>query len=129
MGRGTSKVGSGGGGRSVSSRSIDAAIANAMNGGIPVSFEEVADIMDSNYGLNAGKLSEKDRVKLAGLFPKKEKEIISGKVVNVSLDNLSTLERVSLARLAKKIGTYASTFCMEDALKLVSYWQNNGIPF
>ena len=137
MGRGSSKISGSGGGRSVLS-AVDAAIKQAETSPTNVTYADVRDIENSSYGLDTSRLSDTDRSELADIIygsvmasgptarnsMQTIKDINNKKVAQINISQLTTDELKFVARISAKISSTASSICLNDALKLINYYNS-----
>ena len=130
MGRGSSKAGGGSGGN------LEKAIEVALTGGLNVPYEDVVDIQATKYGINAGMLSDADKTTLSDMITNSvlsagslasnnlgiAQSIADGKVGNVGLSDFTSDELKTFIRIAAKTGTTSAQFAVNDALKLLSFY-------
>ena len=112
------------GGRGVSenTNSVERAISNIEKNPLDVSREEIQDIYNASYGLNVNKLSAQDRQKLANILG--DDAVNKGGIVQTNIKNLDEEGLKDYIRITSKVQTTASTFAMEDAFKVLSYYKN-----
>lgn len=136
---GGSKAAGGGGALSAVNKAIDQAIGNPQ----PVAYEDVVDIQNNRYGLDTSRLSDAERKSLAQIIysevmgdgataknsMKTVDDINKGKVAQINISQLDMDDLATVARLSAKIGSTAAGFCIDDALKLISYSQTTAMPF
>lgn len=121
--------------------SIEKAISNIEKNPIKVSREEIQDIKTTSYGLDVKRLSESDRKKLAeiiyndnmahGETANNSMEVVrdinqNAGVVQVNIGGLNSDQLKDFIRISSKIHSTSSTFAMEDAFKVLSYYRNGG---
>ena len=135
MGRGSSKAGGGGAGNAVN-KNLEEALNLAMSGGLNTSYDDVVDIQATRYGINAGNLSNADRTTLSNIITNSTlsagqlssnnlgiaQSIADGKVGNVSLSDFTSDELKTFIRIVAKTGTTSAQLAVNDALKLLSFY-------
>ena len=139
MGRGQSglRQSQGGGG---SNESLNNAIAQAQAGALNTSYADVLDIQDTTYGLDVTRLTQAERNTLAsdvynvvissGSTSKNSMKTVADinnntGIVRINISQFSSSELIDVIRASYKISSTASLIAMQDALKLLSYYNQS----
>lgn len=120
----------GGRGASSGGGSIAQAIRNAKNGNLGTTIEDVRDISTTRYGIDTSRLSPSERASLARMATNSERNnadvvqtIKNGGIAQINFSDFSSRGLESFINMARKVSTTASQFAMNDAIKLLS-WNN-----
>lgn len=131
MGRGSSKLP---GGRMAVQ--LDEAINNAATGNLNVSYAEVRAIQNNSYTIDTGALSQGDRSSLSQMIyndtitrganasnsMRTVQNINDGKQTAINIGGLPSPDLIEFVRIANNSGKKISSSAIQDALKLLSYY-------
>lgn len=116
---------------------LNSAIAQAQAGALNTSYEDVLDIQDTTYGLDVTRLTQTERNTLAsdvyngvvtsGSTSKNSMKTVDDinnntGVVKINISQFTSSELIDVIKASYKISSTSSLIAMQDALKLLSYY-------
>ena len=120
----------GGRGASSGGGNFAQALKSAKAGNLGTTAEDVRDISTTTYGIDTSRLSPAERSSLQRMVDGSGKNnagvaqaVKNGGVAQINFSDFSSKDLESFINMARKVGSTASQFALNDAIKLLS-WNN-----